>query len=260
MAESLRQSSRSSGDPRRGRVAVVEREQYDRRSMDADSHDLAGEAAPGWSFDNRAFDAQVGTTVPPAAGLPVSNEPRRSSFGPAGKHRTPAAVAVLSVLTLGLYSLVWHHRVNCEMGDFDPRLQVRPARSTWAVGIAWLLGLATTLAGVAVLVAQHAQPARVAALPGWLGYALLAGLLAVPYLTLFLPFGNIAVTMTLERLRLLQEHTGVPGDVQVQPVRAVARLLIPVTGGLSLMVLQQSVLDDVWDGADTAPNRRRRRA
>jgi len=168
-------------------------------------------------------------------------------------------VAVLSGLTLGLYSLVWHHRVNCEMGDFDPRLQVRPGRSTWAVSIPWLLGLAATLSGGVLLAAAHIRPARVASLPGWLGYAMLAGLLVVPYLVVLLPFSNLAVTMSLERLRLVQEHTGVPGDVQVQPVREVARLLIPLLGGLIVQRRAQRRLADVWDWADTGPHRRPRR-
>ncbi|MFN2451721.1 MAG: hypothetical protein ABR541_05150 [Candidatus Dormibacteria bacterium] len=264
MAESHEYDSRPprGGSRQDGQVALAEREPDDliTRTRSAVS-DLAGESAPRWSFGApEPFAHPEGGPARPADVPPGTGEPRRASFGPAGKHRSPAAVVALSMLTLGLSSLIWHHRVNCEMGDFDPRLRVRPARSAWALSIPWLLGLATTLAGVGLLIERHRRPEQVAMLPGWLGYALLAGVLAVPYLTLLLPFGSLAVVMTLERLRLVQEHIGVPGDVQLQPVREVARLLIPVTGGLLLQLRQQSALDDVWEWADTAPNRRRRRA
>lgn len=264
MAEVPRQDSRSRGDSHRlGRAAVADRQAAVRRAAvagHAGGHDLGAEPAPRWSFGSESSDLRPAATNALGDRGPGVGEPRRSSFGPAGKRRRPAGVALLAVLTLGLYSSVWHHKVNCEMGDFDPRLQVRPARSTLAVTIPWLLGLAATLAGVALLVARSTRPARVAFLPDWLAYALLAGLLAVPYLTLLLPFGGIAVTMTLERLRLLQEHTGVSGDVQVQPAREVTRLLIPLTGGLLLMMREQRGLDHVWEWADTAPNRRPRRS
>ncbi|MDQ6748327.1 MAG: hypothetical protein M3010_09530 [Candidatus Dormibacteraeota bacterium] len=268
MAESSEQASRprSGGPGRLGRTAVAERDLDERDPREIEglsarrgSHHLAGESAPRWSFGVPEPSAPSGAGGSAPDPQPTAGEPRRSSFGPAGRSRSPGGVAVLSTLTLGLYSLFWHHRVNCEMGDFDPRLRVRPGRSTWAVAVPWLLGLGATVAGVALLVAAHRGAPAVARVPGWVGLALLAGVLAVPYLTLLLPFGAVGVAMTLERLRQVQEHIGVPGDVQLQPVREVGRLLIPLVGSLMLQAREQRLLDDVWDWADTAPNRRRRR-
>ena len=56
------------------------------------------------------------------------------------KVQSPAAVVGLSVVTLGVYLLVWYHRVNREMRDLgraygDVVLAMsRPAHSAWALG------------------------------------------------------------------------------------------------------------------------------
>src|ERR1700694_6044916 len=117
------------------------------------------------------------------------------SLGPIGKRRSPAAVVLLSVLTLGAYALIWHKRINTEMGDFDTRMHVRPGRSALAVAIPWLLGLLISMAGAARIVLDQLH----VGLPFdphfsiTQAYFLLAGLLVVPYLELALAFSAAAV-------------------------------------------------------------------
>jgi drug/metabolite transporter (DMT)-like permease len=49
-----------------------------------------------------------------------------------GKDRSPASVVGLSVLTLGIYFLVWHYQVNDEIRRHDPDIQVTPGLSVLA--------------------------------------------------------------------------------------------------------------------------------
>jgi hypothetical protein len=69
----------------------------------------------------------------------------------------------------------------------------------------------------------------------------------VPYLTLLLPISLIAVVMTLERLRCVEEHVGTTTDRQVRPVGATLLLAVPVVGGLVLLAAEQARLNAVWD-------------
>ena len=61
------------------------------------------------------------------------------------KLRRPGAVAALSVLTLGIYSIFWYYSVNREMRDFgvsrgDPRLAAsKPGNSVLAITIGSLV-------------------------------------------------------------------------------------------------------------------------
>ena len=178
------------------------------------------------------------------------------SLGPAGTRRHPLAVAVLSAITLGAYTVGWHARVNREMSDFDARLEVHPGASAFGVALAWLAGLLCTLAGAAIIVAHALRVgpalARLASGPAILGVSvpwhdlMLAGLVAVPYLTLLLPFSVIALVMTLERARLVQERVGIRADRQLRPVVRACLLLLPVVGGLWYVASLQSCLNRVW--------------
>lgn len=61
------------------------------------------------------------------------------------RERRPWAVALLSVLTLGVYSAVWYYKVNREMRDYGSAngesdlAESKPARSVLAVTIGGLL-------------------------------------------------------------------------------------------------------------------------
>jgi uncharacterized iron-regulated membrane protein len=78
---------------------------------------------------------------------------------------------------------------------------------------------------------------------------MLGGLLAVPYLTLLLPFSVVALVMTLERARLVQERVGVRPDRQLRPVARACLLLLPVVGGLLYVASLQASLNRVWQAA-----------
>ena len=236
-------------------------------AVDGDTAEPAGSDVPDRGSDGVTEDATApavpiaepsgGTAPPVTADAPP---PRRTTFGPSGKHRTPAAVIVLTVLTAGLYGVIWFGKVNREMGDFDPRMRVSSNRSTWAVVPAWLIGLGASAVGAVELIAAHLTHVTlpvVVASP--IAVALLCGLLVVPYLVVVLPFAIVTAAMTLERLRVVEEHVGMTSDVQVQPPRELVRLLIPVAGGLSVMTRGQTRLNDVWDLVAPEDRRGRRR-
>lgn len=218
--------------------------------------------APRWSFPGvSAAPPQPSTPPSPARGdegsqpelalepaVPLAPPRPMPMFGPVGRTRSAALVAVVSALTLGVYALVWHHTVNREMEEFDPKLHARPRRSMVALLVPWLAGLLVTLAGAALVITSrlrihlpldpHITTTQ--------AYYLLAGLGAIPYLVLLLPFSLVAVVMTLERLRSVEEHVGATTDRQVRPVGTSLLLAIPVVGGLLLLATEQRRLNDVW--------------
>lgn len=181
-------------------------------------------------------------------------------FGPTGKRRSPVAVIALCAITFGLYGLLWHNRNTREMADFDPQMRVHAGRSTWAVAIPWIVGLLTTLAGAARLILLDMN----VALPfdphigDRLAAAMLAGLLVVPYLTLLLPFSAVSVAMLAERIRIIEESSGVTSDAQIRPAATLALLLIPVAGPVTLIAREQRRINATWERISPTPGRRRR--
>lgn len=169
------------------------------------------------------------------------------TFGPPGRHRSRAAMALLSVLTLGIHSIAWHRRVNAEMGDFDPRIHVHPARSAWAVFLPWFAGLLASAAAAGIVLASHYGLDLHLGIAARSVLPAVAALVAVPYLILFLPFSLVAVVRTAERVRMVEEHAGVTTDEQIRPAAVVGWLLVPVIGGLVLMGRQQGHLNRIWD-------------
>jgi hypothetical protein len=188
-------------------------------------------------------------TVVAAITTPERALPKVTSFGPAGKRRSTLAIVVLSVVTLGIYSLVWYHRVNREVGNFDTRMHVIPGRSTAAVTIPWALGWLVSIVGavrILLAVANVALPFN----PHFSvlqAYGLLLGGLAIPYLELLLPFSAIAAVMTLERVRIVEDRMGRTTDVQLRPTRVIFWMLLPVAGGLILMAITQRRLNRAWE-------------
>ena len=54
--------------------------------------------------------------------------------GPRGLTRSPIAVWLfLPLVTLGIYSLVWHYKINRELRDFHPSIQVDPGLALLAM-------------------------------------------------------------------------------------------------------------------------------
>jgi hypothetical protein len=153
--------------------------------------------------------------------------------------------------------LVWHARNNRELGDFDPQMHIHARRSTWAVTIPWLAGLLVTLAGAARIGLSSAG----VSLPFdpqfsvHNAYFLLAGLLAVPYVTLLLPFSYAAVVMTAERIRIVEERVGLTTDVQIRPASVGALLLLPIVGPIMLIAFEQRRINAAWERVDPQPRR-----
>lgn len=217
---------------------------------------------PSWSFAVAAVEPEESPApppgnrdqaelplAPPTPAAPPAARAQQPLFGPVGRPRSALLVPVLSAVTLGVYALVWHKRVNREMEEFDPKLHARPVRSALAVAVPWLIGLLTSVAGAALVITSRLNvhlPFDPHITAGQ-GYYLLAGLLAIPYLTLLLPFSLVAVVMTLERLRSVEEHLGVTTDRQVRPVATALLLALPLFGGLALLGLEQRRLNAIWD-------------
>ena len=67
-----------------------------------------------------------------------------------GKDRSPAAVLGLSIITGGIYYLVWYYKINNEIRNHDPSVLVTPA---WSV-LAMLLPVAN-------LVSSYSTAARI---------------------------------------------------------------------------------------------------
>jgi hypothetical protein len=181
----------------------------------------------------------------PAADVPVTG------FGPAGRRRSPSMVVLLSVLTLGFYALWWHHRVNREMTEFDPRMSVDAGRSTWAVAIPLIIGwMVAAAAGARYLLALGGTPTADLPISAEQSLFLAFSPLVVPYLELLLPFSAAAVVMTHERARIVEDRVDVPADRQLRPVSALAWLTVPVVGGLVGMARMQQHLNEVWRKVD----------
>lgn len=220
-----------------------------------------GDGTPIWSFpDSTRTRSRPGSAASPTdenqveLPFPATPQPTPQArpqplFGPVAQARSTVLVPVLAVLTLGLYALVWHHRVNRELEEFDPKLRARPSRSAFGVTVPWVLGLLATVTGAVLLVGARLSihVPFAADVSTWEAYVLLAGLALVPFLTLLLPFSLVAVVMTLERLRCVEEHVGFTTDRQIRPVAQSQLLVIPVVGGLVLLSLVQRRVNAVWD-------------
>lgn len=215
-----------------------------RWSFGAPDEDLAGEIATPEHSTSQA-ELPFAPSAAPAAPAQARAMPL---FGPAGRLRSALAVPLLAVVTLGVYALVWHYRVNQEMELFDPKLHSRPRRSLLAVIVPWLTGTVVTLAGAALILTTRfgVQLPFDPHVTSMQAYYLLGGLAVVPYLTLLLPFSAVAVVMTLERLRSVEEHAGATTDRQVRPVASSLLLLVPVIGGLLMVGLAQRRLNAIW--------------
>ena len=200
--------------------------------------DLA--AIPNWTYGTASVRTEP-ETEPSTRGY-------APSFGPTGKRRSAFALVALSIVTLGIYPLVWHHSVNSEMSDFDFRMSVSPGRSTWAVTLPWLAGLLATLAGGILLLAAHGRLTLPVSLPTTspVPYLLLAGLPLVSVLEVLIPFSAVAIVMTMERIRILEDRVGMPTDVQMAPASLPVWMLVPVVGGLVTIVRAQARLNTVW--------------
>lgn len=64
--------------------------------------------------------------------LQAMQVPGAPATQPLGKKRNPFAVILLSLITLGIYSLYWYGAINAEIRRHDPRIHVRPGLAVLA--------------------------------------------------------------------------------------------------------------------------------
>jgi hypothetical protein len=57
----------------------------------------------------------------------------------AGKTRNPWGVWLLSLVTLGIYGIVWYYKVNRETKDYDARVVVNPGMAVVAIVFGWII-------------------------------------------------------------------------------------------------------------------------
>jgi hypothetical protein len=73
-----------------------------------------------------------------------------------GKNRNPFAVWFLSAITLGIYFLYWHYKVNSEIGAHEPEVKTSPGVSLLAVS-----PLAIFTLGISALVSMYNTAVRI---------------------------------------------------------------------------------------------------
>jgi hypothetical protein len=178
-------------------------------------------------------------------GLPTPSPPVWS-LGPVGRRRNLGLLVALSVLTAGLYTVVWFARANREMHEFDPRMHARPRRTALAMAVPVALSLLVCAAAGARLVLDHLGHGVDLPLASAVTVWFLAAPLVAPWLALLLPFSIVGATMTVERLRVVEDRAGTPPDLQVRPVSTLRYLLLPAVGILVVGVKAQARLNRVW--------------
>ncbi len=52
---------------------------------------------------------------------------------PVGKSRDPIVVWLLSLVTFGIYYLVWYYKINRELREYDPSITVEPGIAVVAI-------------------------------------------------------------------------------------------------------------------------------
>lgn len=96
---------------------------------------------------------QMNMAVPPMAGLGTAT-------GLQMKQRSPIGVWLLGLVTFGIYPLVYWYKVHVELGQFDPRREVKPVFELMSV---WLLGFTIVLPVLSILhLAERIRAAQVA--------------------------------------------------------------------------------------------------
>jgi hypothetical protein len=86
-----------------------------------------------------------------------------------GKTRNPWGVWLLSLVTLGIYGLVWYCKVNRETRDYDARVVVNPGMAVVAILFGWIIIVPPFVSiyctGRRIAMAQEAAGAPVTCVP-----------------------------------------------------------------------------------------------
>lgn len=88
----------------------------------------------------------------PGLAQPVGSVPAESALG---KDRSPGAVLALSIVTLGVYYLIWYYQINDEIRRHDPDIDVSPTLAVLAISIGAVLFF------IPPLVSSYATAARI---------------------------------------------------------------------------------------------------
>jgi hypothetical protein len=102
---------------------------------------------------------QAGSYAPPAAPyappagqqMNMANPPMAGMGTATGlqmKMRSPIGVWLLGLVTFGIYPLVYWYKIHVELGQFDPRREVKPVFELMSV---WLLGFTIVLPVLSIL-------------------------------------------------------------------------------------------------------------
>lgn len=71
---------------------------------------------------------------------PAASRPAPSAVQPrVGKTRNPWGVWLIALVTLGVYFFVWYYKVNRELRDYDPDIEVEPGIALLAVLLGWIV-------------------------------------------------------------------------------------------------------------------------
>jgi hypothetical protein len=95
------------------------------------------------------FSPQFPAAMPATLAVTAVNHGATSS-GFLGKDRSPASVLGLSLITFGIYYLVWYHHINAEIKRHDPDIKVSPG---WCVVAA--------LVPIANIISAYSTAARI---------------------------------------------------------------------------------------------------
>jgi hypothetical protein len=69
---------------------------------------------------------------------PMANAPIRMETS-IGKDRSPASVLGLSIITFGIYYIVWYYKINNEIRHHDPDIKVSPGWAAAAISVGAIL-------------------------------------------------------------------------------------------------------------------------
>jgi Domain of unknown function (DUF4234) len=103
----------------------------------SDPFGSAAAARPGGAGQHRRLPGLGADPSPMYApspmGAPSPMEAEARTVGQPGKTRSPVAVWLLPLVTFGVYSLVWYYKINRELRDLHPSIQVDPALALLAL-------------------------------------------------------------------------------------------------------------------------------